>query len=192
MHAHRPSTEALRRPAVVIALHWATVVALLLGLLIILLREEMGGRALRYWMLEAHRHIGLLVLWLLFIRLAVRLTLYRFPAIDQSSRLARAAAAVTHVALYLLLAAVPLLGWALSNAHGHTLHFFGIPLPTLVTADDDLGDTLHEWHSRVAWSLLALGLVHAAAALWHHLICRDRVLVAMLPQWPRRRAPVKD
>lgn len=192
MAMQSPAIETPRRPAIIIALHWLTLAALLLGVLIILLRDEIDGRALRYWMLEAHRHLGLLVFCLLLARLAARLAHHPLPAVCSSSRLTRAAACMTHIALYLLLAAVPLLGWISSNAHGQDIHFIGIPLPALAGADDDLADTLAQWHATVAWSLLALGLVHAMAALWHHFIRRDPVLVAMLPQWYGRRAPAKD
>lgn len=181
------TAEAPRRPAIVIFLHWATLAALLLGVLLILLRECFDGRPVRYWMLEAHRHMGLLVFCLLLVRLAVRSMLYRLPAVDQTSRFVRAVAAATHIALYLLLACVPLLGWISSNARGQIVHFIGIPLPALTGMDDDLADTLTDWHSYAAWSLLALGLVHALAALWHHFIRRDQVLIAMLPQWHKRR-----
>lgn len=187
-----PPIETQRRPAIVIALHWFSLLALLLGVLVILLREEIDSRALRHWLLEAHHHFGLLVFGLLLARLAVRLAHHRLPAIDSSSRLARTAAVAMHLALYLLLACVPLLGWISSNARGQHVQFVGIPLPTLLDADDDLADTLTQSHVCVAWTLLALGLVHAMAALWHHCIRRDQVLVAMLPQWHGRRAHAKD
>lgn len=187
-----PPDERQRRPAIVIALHWFSLAALLLGVLVILLREEIDSRALRHWLLEAHRHFGLLVFGLLLARLAVRLARHRLPAVISSSRLVHAAAVAMHLTLYLLLACVPLLGWISSNARGQDMRFLGIALPTLLDADDDLADTLTQWHVGVAWTLLALGLAHAMAALWHHCIRRDQVLVAMLPQWHGRRARTKD
>lgn len=177
------NAEVRRRPAIVIFLHWTTLTVLLLGVFLILVRECFDGRAVRYWMLEAHRHMGLLVFGLLLVRLVVRSVLYRLPAVDQTSRFVRAIAVTTHMTLYLLLACTPLLGWVSSNARGQIVHFAGIPLPVLAEMNDDLADTLTDWHSYVAWSLLALGLVHALAALWHHFIRRDQVLAAMLPQW---------
>lgn len=178
-----------RRPAIVIALHWMTLAVLLLGVALVLVRDEFDGRALRNLLLEGHRHFGLLVLGLLIARLAVRFARRRLPAIDSASPLARAAAGTTHALLYLLLAGVPLLGWIASNAHGHDIHFFGLPLPALTEADDDFADTLQQWHTIAAWTMLVLGLLHALAALWHHFIRRDPVLTAMLPQWRKKRSP---
>jgi hypothetical protein len=80
---------------------------------------------------------------------------------------------------------LPLLGWALSNAEGKPVHLFGLTLPALVSADEDLADTLQAWHLNAAWVLLGLVSLHVAAALWHHFVLRDEVLRRMLPK--RRR-----
>ena len=95
----------------------------------------------------------------------------------------RIAAWLTHAALYAALLALPLLGWALSDAAGKPPHLFGLALPALVAEDDDLADRLLAWHQDLAWVLLALVSLHIAAALWHHFIRRDDVLRAM---WPAR------
>ena len=103
-----------------------------------------------------------------------------------------AIAALTHLALYLLLACVPLLGWTVSNALGQDVHCFGFLLPAIAEANEDLADTLQKWHAIAAWSLLALGLVHAMAALWHHFVRHDQVLAAMLPRRASPRISARD
>ena len=62
-------------------------------------------------------------------------------------------------------------------------------LPPLVAPDDELADTLADWHAWSAWSLVALIGVHAAAALWHHFVRRDGVLNSMLPWQSAARTP---
>jgi cytochrome b561 len=94
-------------------------------------------------------------------------------------------AGLTHLALYALLLALPVLGWAMSSASGTPVHFFGLTLPPILGEDDDLADTLQVWHVNAAWALLVLATVHVAAALWHHFVRRDRTLRMMLPR--RRR-----
>jgi cytochrome b561 len=174
-----------RRPGAVIFLHWLTLVALLGAVLLVLVRDEFDGRELRYWLLEAHRYLGLLVFALLFARLVTRYR-HRLAILVESSRLATLAASLIHCALYVLLATVPLLGWTTSNALGQDVHFLGVALPALIAPDDDLGDRLQQWHQTAAWSLVALAAIHALAALWHHFIRRDAVLAAMLPRRVRR------
>jgi cytochrome b561 len=129
--------------------------------------------------------MGLLVLGLGVARVLLRLRLGKLPG-GGGGLVARALAGLTHAGLYALLFALPLLGWASINAAGRTVDLFGWPLPALVGADEDLGDALLAWHVNAAWALLALGVMHAAAALWHHFVLRDSVLSAMLPR-PRAR-----
>lgn len=177
--------ELPRRPRKVVALHWLTVLCVVLAVAFILTRDEVSGRALRQWLLEGHRHFGLFVLMLFVARVLVRLSVGKLPSDNRLSAPMRMAAAATHIALYGLLLALPLLGWALSNALDKPVHLFGITLPALVGADEDLADSLITWHQGAAWALLVLVSMHIAAALWHHFVLRDGVLRLMLPR--RRR-----
>ncbi|AIF46954.1 cytochrome b [Dyella japonica] len=170
------------RPRALVILHWLTALFLVLGVTLILVRDEVEGRALRQWLLEGHRHFGLLILLLFFVRAALRFRLGKWPAEGDTSPLVRFAAASTHLALYVLLLVQPLLGWALSSAEGKPVHFFGLTLPSLVASDEDLADRLTDWHQGVAWVLLALITLHVAASLWHHFVLRDRTLRMMLPR----------
>jgi cytochrome b561 len=165
-----------------VALHWATLLALLAGVSMAWVRDAVDGRVLRSWLLEGHTHIGLLVLALWAARVALRLKLGKLPVAGNPSIMLRVVAGLTHAGLYVLLFALPLLGWAASNAHGKTVDLLGLPLPMLVAPDEDIGDELLAWHVTAAWALLALGVMHASAALWHHFVLRDSLLMAMLPR----------
>ncbi|GAB2809053.1 cytochrome b/b6 domain-containing protein [Dyella kyungheensis] len=167
-------------------MHWLTALFLAIAAALILTRDEVDGRSLRMWLLEGHRHFGLFVLLLFLARVAFRFRVGKLPSEGNASALIRLAAGTTHMALYVLLLAQPLLGWALSNAEGKPVHFFGITLPALVASDDDLADSLTVWHQDVAWVLLALITLHIGAALWHHFVLRDRTLRMMLPGRRRR------
>jgi cytochrome b561 len=176
---------APKRPRALVILHWLTVLFLFIAAALILTRSEVSGRALKIWLLEGHRHFGLFVLVLFFVRVALRFRFGKLPSDNGSSRLVRLLAGLTHVALYALLLAQPLLGWALSDAQGRPVHLFGLTLPAIVGADEDVADALQVWHQDAAWLLLGLISLHIAAALWHHFVLRDGVLRMMLPQ--RRR-----
>lgn len=178
---------APKRPRKIVLLHWLTVICLCFAAGLILLRDEVvSGRALKQWLLEGHRHFGLFVLMLFFIRVVARFRTGKLPAVGNMSKAIRAVATLTHIALYALLLALPLLGWALSNAQDRPVHLFGLTLPALVSADEDLADRLQTWHVNAAWLLLALVLLHTGAALWHHFVVRDDVMRAMWPSRKRR------
>jgi cytochrome b561 len=183
--SRRAETHAPPRPRKMVVLHWLTVLCLVLVAGLILARDQVDGRALRMWLLEGHRHFGLLVLLLFVVRVVLRIRLGKLPAHDGTSWAVRAVAGLTHVAMYVLLLGLPVIGWCLSDAEGKPVHFLGLTLPALVGADEDLADSLQTWHLDAAWVLLALVSLHIAAALWHHFVVRDGVLRTMLPK--RRR-----
>lgn len=168
------------RPRALVVLHWLTALFLVMAAALILIRDEVEGRTLRLWLLEGHRHFGLLILLLFFVRVGLRLRFGKWPTEGQTSTLIRFAAGSTHLALYALLLVQPVLGWALSSAEGKPVHFFGLTLPALVASNEDLADNLTDWHQDVAWVLLALITLHIAASLWHHFVLRDRTLRMML------------
>lgn len=181
-HAPLPRTDAMHHP-LIIALHWLTLAALAMGVAAIFLREAVEGRALRLELLNLHRSVGLMILLAAGARLALRKQVGCPAAEHNTPRAMRVLAALSHAALYALLLALPILGWALTSAHGQHASVFGlIPLPPLMASDPDLADTLGDFHEWASWGLLALVIVHAGAALWHHHIRRDHVLRSMLPR----------
>jgi cytochrome b561 len=173
---------AAKHATATIVLHWSTVMAIVMAVAAIYLRDATEDKVIRQVLLEAHRQLGMLVLICVPLRIAVR---YWLGFSDQSggtAALLRWAAAMTHLALYASLIALPLVGWAATSAKGITLRLFGlVRLPGLVAADPDVADALVDYHTWGAWALLALVAAHAVAALWHHFVRRDGVLKAMLP-----------
>ena len=90
-------------------------------------------------------------------------------------------ASAVHVALYVLMVAMPILGWLILSASGEPIPFFGIQLPALLTANEDLADQLEDVHEVIGTIGYFLIGAHALAALFHHYITRDNTLVRMLP-----------
>jgi cytochrome b561 len=86
-----------------------------------------------------------------------------------------------HVALYVLMIGLPLVGWLILSASGKPVPFFGLQLPALVGENKALADLfkeIHETGGTVGYFLIGL---HAAAALFHHYVVRDNTLRRMLP-----------
>ncbi len=184
-----------------IALHWLSAVAVLIAFSVAWTRAAIDDSAPRALLMNIHQGAGLLVMALLMARIVTR-TLTPAPVADPPlPPLLRMAAFGGHIALYGLLLAMPLLGWALTNAHGHDVHFPGLPaFPALVATDTDLADTLEEWHVGTAWVMGAMIVAHVGAALFHHFVRRDHVLTSMLPvagaalptERPRRLQPMQQ
>jgi cytochrome b561 len=163
-------------------LHWATVAALLvvgtLGLWLGWAAPE--DEALKLRLYNIHESIGFLILPVTLFRLGWRWRHPPPPAMPQPVALQRAAHA-THVAFYVLLLAMPMVGLLATNAWGFPLRLFGLlPVPSPLGVNEALAPALTSLHG---WMALCLGLlvaVHAGAALvWHGLIRRDGLLRRM-------------
>lgn len=129
-----------------------------------------------------HKWAGVTVFFLVLIRLGWRLLHPPPPLPIQMSKLQRLASHAGHAVLYLLMLAIPLSGWLMSSAKGYQTVWFGLmPLPDLVGKDKQLGDALVELHGALNGVLMLIVAIHGLAALKHHFIDRDDVLIRMLP-----------
>jgi cytochrome b561 len=126
--------------------------------------------------------LGLLILAITLARLSSRLLLGPVAHHTDLPLPMWLASRINHLLLYLLLMAMPLLGWAQSSARAHQFDIFGLAIPRLIQRDPDVADILSAWHDWLAWVLLALILIHSLAALYHHYVRRDDVLRTMLPK----------
>jgi len=174
-------------PTLTVAIHWMTVVAIVVAVAAMFARDAVEDRVWRQLLLETHRQLGLLVLVAAAARIAIRLRKGLTDYAPDMAAFMRWAAKAAHVLMYGVLLSLPLLGWAVTSAHGVSLSFLGsIPLPKILSADSELADTLTDYHVWLAWGLLGLVVAHAGAAAWHHFVRKDGVLRAMLP---KRAAP---
>ena len=164
-----------------IALHWLTVALIATGFT---LGKWMVGLPIAPQTLRVyayHKWIGITVFLVTIARLGWRFS-HPVPLPAGLPAWQRHAAVASHVSLYLLMLAVPISGWLFSSASGVQVIYLGlVALPNLVPKDDSLAVTLKSVHFALNFTLLALVLVHAGAALRHYLVERDRVLQRMLP-----------
>lgn len=127
-----------------------------------------------------HKSLGLTVLAASVLRLAWRFT-WTAPAYAPAiARWDVAVARVVHALFYGLLVLLPLTGWIMSSAGPRPLAWFGIPVAKFAVAKGSpLAGAAHEGHELLGYLLLALAVLHIAAALRHHFILRDGVLRRM-------------
>jgi cytochrome b561 len=165
-----------------IALHWL-MAFLLLGLFVVgLYMHELPLSPQKLKIYSWHKWAGVSIFLLVLVRLAWRIG-HRPPALPALMPVwQQSAAHGLHFLLYLLIIAIPLSGWLMSSAKGFQTVWFGVlPLPDLIGKDKELGKILEEVHSILNFGLVALVIVHAAAALKHHWVDKDDVLTRMLP-----------
>jgi len=133
-------------------------------------------------LISLHRSLGIAILALALIRLAVRLHAGAPPLPSDMPEPMKLAAHLSHYALYALMFAMPLLGWAMLSAGSYPVVVFGsIRLPAIMPPSDRLHTLLWNAHKYLALCFFALIVVHLAAALFHALVRRDGVFHAMAP-----------
>jgi cytochrome b561 len=149
-----------------IVLHW--LIAILIGANY-LLGDAMsdafkafvraGGAGTLDGTANAHRLIGVSVVVLLLFRVVLRVV-KRAPAEVPASKLMQLAAKAGHLALYVLMFAVPVSGF---------LAFNGL--------NRDLGEV----HEVLTNLLMLLAFGHALLAFYHHYVLKDGLLTRMIP-----------
>jgi cytochrome b561 len=88
-----------------------------------------------------------------------------------------------HGSLYVLLLAMPVVGYVANSAFGAATPFFGLfTLPPVVGENQPLAERLFYVHKYAGWLVALLVALHVAGALQHYLIRRDGVLQRMLPR----------
>jgi cytochrome b561 len=168
-------------------LHWV-MAALILAMLLI--GVAMVTSLADYHALVAlHRPLGILILMLAVLRLANRWRRPSPPLPEDLPAWQRRAAHGSHVLLYGLMLALPLVGWAMLSAARYPVVLAGpVVLPPILPQSPILYAALRQLHTVLAYGLFGVILAHLGAALMHGLIRRDGVLASMAPWRPHRAA----
>ena len=172
-----------RYHSVSIALHW--IIALLV----------FGQIALGWWMQEIpksppglragwfnlHKSVGLTIGMLMLLRLGWRLRRPAPPLPETMPRWQVQAARASHFLLYACLIVQPLWGYLGSSFTPYPIKYFGVTLPNWGWDSPALKDLFSALHFGTACLLMALIVLHVAAALKHLLVDRDDVFRRMWP-----------
>jgi cytochrome b561 len=168
-----------------VSLHWLMFVLMAAGFTVGAYMADLRVSPLKVRLFAYHKWIGVTVLGIAVLRLLWRLT-HRPPPDEPMPRWQQLAAHSAHWLLYVLMIATPLAGWLYSSAAGFPVVYLKIwQLPDLVHKNEALAKVLVEVHGFLAWTLLWIVALHAAAALKHHFFDRDATLRRML-SWQRR------
>lgn len=191
----QPPSRADRYTGVAMTLHW--VVAALIGVNLVLV--WFADKWPAGWVrpaIDLHKSVGITVLGLVLLRILWRMG-HRPPAFPADyPKVERVAAHVAHIALYVLILALPLSGWLHDSAwkdgptHPDKL-FWVVPWPRIgllahlpPVPKEHAHDLFFAFHRWFAYGLYALFGLHVAAALKHQWFDRQPELQRMLPGGP--------
>ena len=130
---------------------------------------------------EIHKGTGILLVLVLLFRIYWRLSNPRPDPVEGGSALEEQVARWVHRLFYLLIAAIALSGYLISTADGKSIDVFGLfSVPATLTDLPEQEDRAGLVHEYLAYGLIGLAALHAAAALKHHFIDGDATLRRML------------
>ncbi|MGE8122715.1 cytochrome b [Pseudomonas fulva] len=162
-------------------LHWSMAI-LILAMLFIGVSMVTDLSVRHPVLVSLHKGTGLALLVLVIARIILRLSIPHPPLPQDLPAVQRLAAGASHLLLYGLMLAMPLLGWAMLSAGGYPRP---LDLPAIAPHDVQLYAVLRQAHGWAGYLLFATVLVHVGAALMHAWVRRDGVLRSM---WPGPRA----
>ena len=128
-----------------------------------------------------HKSVGLVILALMLVRLAWRLT-HPPPPLDGLPRWQAVAARATHRLFYAALLVMPLSGYLGSVFSGYPVRWFGVRLPAWGWSDPAIKDLMSGIHLATSLVLVAAIVLHVGAAL-RHALAHDGMMRRMA--WPR-------
>lgn len=130
---------------------------------------------------DLHRSFGVLLALLLLWRVVNRLINGVPAAVSGPPNWQVKIAHVVHLTLYTLMFSLIFSGYLISTADGRSVEvFYLLNIPATLTGKEqqaELAGFLHEW---LAYGLIALVALHAAAALKHHILDKDNTLTRIL------------
>jgi cytochrome b561 len=135
-----------------------------------------------HWLISLHRPLGISLLIIVAVRLVNRL-IRGGPELpitmsDQEKFMARA----SEVLLYVLLFAMPLVGWGMLSAARFPITMFGsVHLFPILPQSPMLYFILRKTHTVLAYLLFFAFVAHFGAVLYHTLILRDGLFKRMAP-----------
>lgn len=176
------ASPAPRHSRVVMLLHWLIAISVIVNWRLVEAGEH-ASDAEKEALMGNHFAIGMVILLLAVSLIGWKLSHPSPPLASHLSAWEVALAKVVHALFYILLIAMPLLGWVAMSSYGQGISVFGaFTWPALpVPVNLDMAGTIFDIHGLLGTILVILIALHVAGALKHQFFDRDGNLYRMLP-----------
>ena len=162
-------------------LHWLTAVLVLTMIPIGLVMANFSLGPTGDVLYDIHRSFGAVLIPIILVRLAYRLAHPPPPLPDDIPTPQRLAANLMHWALYILLIVQGFVGWIATSAYRAPIKVFWLfELPPIWPVDQPFSERMFGWHRLLGITMAVLICMHIGAALYHHFVRKDDVLMRMV------------
>ena len=172
---HYPATSKL--------LHWLVAICVLTTAPVAIAMIRVSKGPTQDALYNFHKSLGVLILILMILRLINRLAVGAPIADPGIEPWQNTVSSIVHTSFYVLLLAMPIVGYVANSVYGASTPFFGLfDLPPIAGKNEALATQLFTLHRWAGWIVIVLALAHVSGALYHYVIRRDNVLQRMLPR----------
>lgn len=170
--------KSLKKPKVVAkyalamrVFHWVGALLILLAFFAADLNDDYIG---------LHKSIGASFLIWTILRIVTRFVT-KTPAYVSALAWQNMVAHLTHLALYVVMLAMPITGILMSMYGGYGVSVFGLfELTAIVGVDRDMAKLMNWWHTEFVWSAMCILIaLHIGAALYHQFVIKDNLIARM-------------
>jgi len=169
-----------RYSTVAVGLHWSVSALIVIVGILGLLHDSWPKATQAFW-INIHAVLGLLFWLLVMVRLSWRRTNPPPPLPANVGDLSRRLSGPVHALLYVLMLVIPVIGIVTFVWHGRVFDFGLFQVDFGIAKNRAIFHPTEDIHGYLAYALFALAGFHALAALWHHFIRKDGVLLRMSP-----------
>jgi cytochrome b561 len=162
-----------------VAFHWIVAALVVFLGTLGLLFDEIPKESRPFW-INVHGCVGLVYFALVIARLVWRISHKPPDPTPDIGEFDRRISLAAHHLLYALMVLIPIFGFFAFVWHGRAFNYGFAQLNFGVAANRDVFHPAQKVHQVLAYCLFGLAALHAAAALYHHFIRRDGVLLRML------------
>jgi len=161
--------------------HWLIAVAIISLITVGFIMSDMSPSPDKYELYGMHKASGVIVLMLVTLRILWRLSNKAVQPPADLPNILKLAAKSGHFLLYVFMLSMPISGILMSYFDGHDISVFGLfMIPATIDKLPQLAGLFHQIHVLGIWAFIAVIVLHIGAALYHHFIRRDNVLMRMI------------
>jgi cytochrome b561 len=161
--------------------HWLIALAIIGLMTVGFNMANMPPSVEKYELYGMHKASGVVVFMLIILRLLWRLANETVQPPKNLPQILATAAKIGHFLLYVFMFSMPISGILMSYFSGNNVSVFGIfTIPAAVETAPKIAGFFHSIHVLGVLAFIAVIILHICAALYHHFIRRDNVLMRMI------------
>lgn len=160
--------------------HWLSALMICSLIIVGFIMSSMQPSPEKFQLYYMHKANGVILLILIILRIIWRLNNKQVKLPSDLSLFVKTCAILTHYLQYVFMLLMPISGILMSTLSGKEIPVFGIFTVPAFEKNSQLAGIFYKIHVTAVSFFIALIIIHILAALYHHFIRKDEVLIRMI------------